>query len=440
MRLRILFSVAAITWFHPNLLATSCSFPPPCARVHVGSVLLVGTVIDAGVATETKDGYRREVHLQVNEIFAGLPTNTEEVVVTTDGSWLARGHSYLIDAAIGNDNHLSPSTCGTSGEVTDESIADVLDYLRRRVHGKVKTSLTVRVTDQYKPVPDVDVTLGGPEGNLRSRTGADGVATFNEIKPAKYRLTASRAHYHADTSSRSDDEVDVLAGTCPSSWVALQAEAAVSGLIRDAKGAPVAALEVELVTSPEDPSEKLSLNKPFFLATTKADGRFLFESVSPGRYLLGSNIIGQNTSSVPETYYPGQRTRNGAIPIEVKLGETADNLFFTLPDFGGSREIRVCVVDENSKPVASAGISSAFDKTGGDFARLGAKLTTDATGCIKAQGYTRVAYAMYAIIRQPEADIWQMRLSDSVVIDPGEEPALKVLILKKPIGSKKSRQ
>lgn len=175
-------------------------------------------------------------------------------------------------------------------------------------------------------------------------------------------------------------------------------------------------------------------------AKTNADGRFQFESVSPGRYLLGSNLIGLNTSSVPETYYPGQRTRNGAIPIEVKLGETVDNLFFTLPDFGGSREIRVCVVDENGKPVASAGISPAFDKTGGDFARLGKKLTTDETGCIQARGYTRVAYAMYAIIRPPEADIWQTRLSDSVVIDPGEEPVLKVLILKKPIGSKKSRQ
>lgn len=264
MRLRILFSLAAITCFQRNLLATSCSFPPPCARVHRGSILFVGIVIDAGVATEIKDGSRRDAHLHVNEIFAGLPASTEEVVVTTDSSWLARGHSYLIDASMGNDNHLYPSTCGTSGEVTDESIADVLDYLRRRAHGKVKTSLTVRVTDQYKPVPDVDVTIGGPKGNLRSRTGADGIATFNEIEPAKYRVTASRAHYHGDTSSRSDDEVEVLAGMCPSSWVALQAEAAVSGLIRDAKGAPVASLEVELVTSPEDPSEELSLNKPFF--------------------------------------------------------------------------------------------------------------------------------------------------------------------------------
>jgi len=47
---------------------------------------------------------------------------------------------------------------------------------------------------------------------------------------------------------------------------------------------------------------------------------------------------------------------------------------------------------------------------------------------------------MYAIIRLPGADIWQTRLSDSVVIDPGQEPVLKVLILKKPIGSKKSKQ
>jgi len=179
---------------------------------------------------------------------------------------------------------------------------------------------------------------------------------------------------------------------------------------------------------------------PFFETKTNTDGRFLFESVSPGRYFLGSNVIGLNTSAVPPTYYPGQRTRNGAIPVDVKLGETVDNLLFTLPDFGGPREIQVCVVDEIGKPVPSAGIADELDETGGDFARLGEKLTTDETGCIKARGYSRAAYAMHAIVRPPGADIWQMRFSDSLVINPGEEPVHQVLILKKPMGSPKPRQ
>jgi hypothetical protein len=440
VQLRILVGLAALACFKRDLLATSCSVPPPCARVRIDSVLFVGMVVDAGVVTDPKDESTRDIRFQVDEVFAGLSPGLKEVMVTTKGSWLEKGHSYLIDAARGDDNHLYPTICGTSGEVTDESIAEVLDYLRQRVQGKAKTSLAVSVTDQYKPVPDVDVTITTSGGSLTRRTGADGIAIFDPIKSAKYRVVAAREHYRTDTDSHTDEEVDVLVGTCATALVALQAEAAVGGFVRDAKGAPVASFPLELISAPENSAKRLSLSEPFFEVKTSTDGRFLFESVSPGRYFLGSNVEGLNTSPVPPTYYPGQRTRDGAVPIDVKLGETVDNLLFTLPDFGGPREIQVCVVDENGKPVPSAGIASKFDETGGDFASLGEKLTTNETGCIKARGYTRVAYAINAIVRPPGDDIWQIRLSDSFVINPGEEPVHQVLVLQKAISLLKPKQ
>ena len=435
-----LLGFVAVACLQRNLIATTCGVPPPCARIRVSSVLFVGMVVDGAVAPGAADESARDVRFQVDEVFAGLSPSVKEVTVTTKGSWLEKGHSYLIDAARGDDNRLYPTICGNSAEVSDEAIAEFLSYLRQRAEGKAKTSLTVSVTDQYKPVRDVEVTIANLEGNLTSSTGADGFATFSQIKPARYRIAAARAHYRPDPESQSDAEVDVLMGTCASAQVAVQAEGAVGGLVQDARGAPMPSLEVELISVPEDSSDTQSLRMPFFETKTNADGRFLFESVSPGRYFLGSNVIGLNTSRVPPTYYPGQHTRKGAVPVDVKLGETIDNLFFTLPDFGAPREIQICVVDEIGKPVPSVGIAAAFHETRDDFARLGEDLTTDETGCAKARGYTRAAYAIHAIVRPPGADIWQTRLSDSLVINPGEDPVHQVLILKKPIGSPKSHQ
>jgi hypothetical protein len=174
----------------------------------------------------------------------------------------------------------------------------------------------------------------------------------------------------------------------------------------------------------------VSLNKPFFTTQTGEDGRFRFESVSPGRYLLGSNVIDLNTSSVPPTFYPGQATRNGALPIDVELGDEVAGVTFILPDFGSLRDIQVYVVDATGKPVESARVRAEnLRHADGAFGRLGEELWTDETGCVKARGYSRVAYPIRAVFTPPGADWRQTRHSESIVIQPGEGPVFKVLTL-----------
>ena len=56
------------------------------------------------------------------------------------------------------------------------------------------------------------------------------------------------------------------------------------------------------------------------------------------------------------------RSRDGAIPIEVKLGADSENLLFTLPDFGPLRVIQMCVVDENAEPNGRAELRSIMDR------------------------------------------------------------------------------
>lgn len=320
MTLRIPVILVVIACFQRQLPATSCMVVPPCARIYANSVLFVGTVVDPGLPTDGKKGSTQSVRLQVDEIFEGLPAGTKEVVVKTEDSWLLKGHSYLMDTARGNDGHLQPMMCGTTADLTYGPIAEVLDFLRERARGKAKTSLAVRVFSSRQPLPDVDVTIAGPAGRLTTLTGADGVATFSDIKPANYSLNATRDHYRRDAEGYSVSAVNVVSGTCPSAIVALRADSVVQGRVVDSKGQPVNGLDLELITAQDDPSEEVALNKPFFESTSDADGGFRFDLVSPGRYILGSNIVGLNSSSVPATFYPGQRAREGAYPIEVKAG------------------------------------------------------------------------------------------------------------------------
>src|SRR2546423_813698 len=63
---------------HEDAVATTCSYPAPCAVVQDGSILFVGTVVDVGVVTESGNESKRDVRLQVDEIFSGLPTTAKE--------------------------------------------------------------------------------------------------------------------------------------------------------------------------------------------------------------------------------------------------------------------------------------------------------------------------------------------------------------------------
>jgi hypothetical protein len=433
--MRISITLAALSFLRLDLWATSCIVPPPCGRIHESSVLFVGTALDAGIPDVPGERDTRAIRFQVDEIFAGIATDTKEVVVATEGTWLIKGHTYLIDAARGNDNRYYPVMCGTSGESSGRDVADVLEYLRLRATGRAKTSLSVSVRGNNREVAGASVVVSGSDGDLKGVAGADGIARFEGIKPGKYHVSAASAHYRVDADSGFSRDVNVIVGSCPFSSVMMESEASVSGLIRDLKGAPVPSLDLELITAPDAAtSEFMLLSKPFFTTTTGPDGKFLFDSVSPGRYLLGSNIIGLHSSGVPPTYYPGQPERNGAVPIDVELGEAVQDIAFTLPDFGGSREIQVCVVDEDGKAVAGAGIRAPFGREFDAVPRLGEKLITDETGCVKARGYTKVQYAVGAYYRPPGADFRQSRSSEALMIPPGEEGVVKVLVLGKLTG------
>jgi hypothetical protein len=302
---RSMLAAAAIAGFPAILHATSCSVPPPCGRVSPGAVIFVGLVVDADSPDDSKDAKLRPARLQVQEAFQGLSSGTEEVIVFTQGSWLKRGATYLVDAYKRSDGLLEPGLCGATEEIESRNTRDLLEYLRTRQAGGAKTSIHVQVQDGLKPVSDVDVTIAGPTRLFTAKTDHDGVASFQNLEPGQYRVRASREFYRLDPTRDQEEKVEVAHGGCSGAFISMQAQGEVSGLVRDDQGTPVADLPVELMEVQDD--SRHSLSRGWFHSKTDGKGNFRFEFVSPGQYYLGANpcwILKDRAN--PKDFLPGQ--------------------------------------------------------------------------------------------------------------------------------------
>ncbi|HEY3740724.1 MAG TPA: carboxypeptidase-like regulatory domain-containing protein [Bryobacteraceae bacterium] len=423
---RIVILMAALALCPNAMQAQMCdpNPPPPCARLHPHSIFFLGTVIDTG----TDDG--KPVHsarFHIDEAFLGIANGQSEIVVESNSLRVVKGVTYLIDAfhrgkdEQGND-WIDLTTCGASGESTQEPAAAVLRFLRDRAAGTAPpASLGVFAFDNGRHVPGVTITASSGGKSAVLQASSIGTAMFRGIEPGVVELSATHPHYHLEIGPLTDSRVEVLPAACPTALLEFRADTTVTGLMVDANGQPIPYFDLDLISISSGPG-------PGFSTRTGADGKFTFTSVSPGTFWLGANLTWYGSMDVPPTYFPGKLTQTDAVPVVVKLGESVSGLRFTKPDFGSDRTVRVCVVDEAGAPVPAVRILNPHDTEGPRRASLGETLMTDETGCATATGYTKVQYSIRASKRSYTGD--PSRSSDYVVIEPGDQPAEVRLMLK----------
>jgi len=383
----------------------------------------VGLVVDADPPNDGATA-TRPARVQVKEPFQGLAAETEEVLVWTQGSWLKKGATYLIDAYKRSDGLLEPGLCGATEETESTDARKLLEYLRNRKSGQATTSLHVQIANEHKPVPDVEVTITSSKRSFTTKTDHDGIAYFKNVEPGAYHVQASREFYRLDQMLTQAQEVEVMYGSCPGLFLWMHAQGDVRGLVRDERGTPVSGLPVEL-REIEEPSRS---NDGWFQSKTDDQGNFHFESVSPGWYYLGTNLAGyQKVAPIPRIYYPGRRDPLGAIPIEVTLGGALDNVLFTIPYFGKPREIRLVAVDEEGQPLKGASLTNKIDGKDWDIGALSG-LPSDERGLLVTTGFEGVHYTVGVSL--PGRELRDLRASDSLDIPPGKGPVQAVLVLK----------
>lgn len=420
----------------PNARGTSCAKVVPCAAIRPNSVIFIGAIVDREPTNvrwqSLLTGATTQVRMVVREVFVGLPEDTKEVDVVI-GDWILPGREYLVDAIRDKDGTYSSVICGQSRAVDENH--EFLRYLRARKKGQAQTSLTVKVVTMagitMLPVPGAEVLVGSPKGVRSARTDADGSAEFANLEAGTYSVVASKPHHHLDSRIPASPQVEVLAQTCPSSYVHVLPESTVSGSLRASDGTAIAGVSIELVgVDPE--REHRGFSPASYQVKTDDQGEFHFDEVNSGVYVLGTNILyeSMSTSQVPRAYFPGRSDRAEAAEILVGDGARVDGLLFVLADAGPRRTVRVRVLDQNGNPVRGAAVADDLYPSGskGDrFASVGAVLKSEEDGWVRMELFGGARYRIIATDGEPRKD---PRVSESTEIAPGHGELTVVLVLR----------
>lgn len=319
--------------------ACSCSHLTDCGLVQQ-PVIFIGKVVAGGVESLRDNPWyksAKSVRLEVVESFRGLPPGTKFVDVETP-LWPGMcspnpyrpGRTYLV-APSTQDGKFVDGICFTGRDV--EHIPDTVDYVRRHfrnpgfsIRGRVAatdhgdSSLVGFLLSQDEAVPlrGVRVWTSSKGRNFSAVTDASGRYELAVPGPGKYAVHAGFPPYPSASV-----QVELPAGAaCELQDFPMLSGSSISGRVYDRHGQPLQDARVGLidVSRPApDPQAPVRFRTAY---AEQPGGRFLFENVPLGRYLLvfnpdGPQAEGYKSSPLETTFYPNGVPRAQAQVIEI---------------------------------------------------------------------------------------------------------------------------
>ena len=237
------------------------------------------------------------------------------------------GTRYLVVATRRPDGRLTVSRCGLTQPLADaEGFAAYAKDLQgpatnTRVWGRVTHA--TRWADfarEYAPVPRARVTVSGP-AQRTAMTDANGRYAFSGLPPGAYTLTADVSGTALPLGRARPIDFSLDAGR-PHACAALDFLApiasAITGEVVDPAGAPVAGVVVSLLLGDQTDFSRGEAGGGF---TTGADGRYRFEDLPPGRYLVGIDIYRDGRSTGNPYASVRAATTAGDTTVRLGLGE-----------------------------------------------------------------------------------------------------------------------
>lgn len=370
-----LILVGVILW--PDF-ASACSCvvsPAPCGSLGSGSIF-VGTVKSKSGATLDGAGDRGPTYtfeIEVVESLVGVSSPTVTVRTATDtaacGYPFQVGKSYLVYAGAVSNGVYSVSFCSRTRPLADAN--DDLALIRAAVQGHTSSRVFGRVLRQglqvngsffdtrpMGPVPGVTVVARSGAYSVETTTDADGRFVFLDLPLGQYDIEPRLPPGMKSMFPREP----VSVGRCGAADVVFLAitDAPLRGILRRPDGSRVGSqVGVTVIRVDADATAATAVERST-IAFTNDQGRFEFDGLPPGRYVIGVNVFDPPSAIAPypRTFHPSSSTLSGATPIDIQDGEPV-SVDFRLPPALPMKRLSGVVIDEREAPVPGASLTIA---------------------------------------------------------------------------------
>ncbi|MFQ5723636.1 MAG: hypothetical protein ACE5G6_04020 [Terriglobia bacterium] len=418
----------------PAAWAEACSCArvgPACEVFGKTDAVFVGRVTSVSSWIWTFFTGERRVWFAVSEGFRGVGSGEAVRVVTGTGAGdcgygFEEGGEYVVYAHRSRGGELRTSICTRTRGLA--AAAEDLAFLREggppggRIYGRVR-----RHTKRgWEAGSGVTVRVSGGGEPHEAVSNEYGTFELVGLPPGQYEIVPETPeHFVSNRVAR-----EVLERGCAEVELQLVEVGKVEGRLVDARGRPVGGLGVDLlrwtgyraVALYEVPQRK-----------TSEDGRFRFEKVPAGSYVLGVNLRWGPRPETPywPTYYPGVGELEQAQVIEVGAGEKNPPYRLRLPEALPGRMIELRVVWPGGEGVPEASVQVIlldFSDSNG-WPRIFATGRTDRDGRLRVEGLVGVRYVAWA---SGHGSLGRSRCAEPQVIEAQEAAPSVELVLSQP--------
>lgn len=421
-----------VLWPNRTITATSYYTPPVCEAFNWAKAVFIGRVVNLSQKREyVKDDETAEPSVtcslelvfEVIESFSGtsgrLMTVWESGGETCEDMGSTPGEIYLVYAYEAEDEKLwagvrtrslkqnSINSSGDQGNREYQSrlhkeYDEELEFLRSvsrkprsgaRIYGSAHSSQRIldrNIKSAESSLGGVTIKIENDRQSLEVKTDSNGSFDVQGLEPGIYRVTAVapegfvpvRSERWGDYSKSWNKELSLRDCGCVRLSFKLEASAEVNGRVLDAEGKPLAGVKLSLISEKWREEEEIKDGDIKSFQTldgkTDDDGRYKIESVEPGRYLLGVNVIRPTPQSpYPRIFYPDVSDIKQAEAFIVEPRKAAGPFDFRLTNKLEKGTVRGIVVWPDETLVAGAQISLRHP---GERPRIGQDVTTDEQG------------------------------------------------------------